>query len=166
MCGHSAHWALLMADLYNATGEEQYRRRAIQTMNYVTYHLQPNGSMLLSVNYELALYQFWFSNQTAPVLFLMNFLGSFPDLAPDGESHLLSYTSSINGISYNPSEISYKTSGISSDVLKINFLPKTITINGRSLPVADIKGSQGWKFDAKSNILRISHDSGLVVIKG
>jgi predicted GH43/DUF377 family glycosyl hydrolase len=47
MCGHSAHWASLMADLYNATGEEQYRRRAIQTMNYVTYHLQPNGSIEL-----------------------------------------------------------------------------------------------------------------------
>ena len=165
MCGHSAHWALLMADLYNATGEEQYRRRAIQTMNYVTYHLQPNGSMLLSVNYELALYQLWFSNQMAPVLFLMNFLGTFPDLAPDGENHLLSYTSSITSISYNQDDISYKTLGKSSDVLKINFLPKTVTIDGKSLPVTDINGEKGWNFDPKTNILRIYHDSGLVVIK-
>lgn len=165
MCGHSAHWASLMAVLYNATGEEQYRRRAVQTMNYVTYHLQPNGSMLLSVNYELELYQLWFSNQASSVLFLMDLLGNFPDLAASGESHMLSHTSMVNNISYNQNDISYKTIGKSSDVLKIAFIPKTVTINGKLLPVKDINSNAGWNFDPKTNVLHIYHDSGLVVIK-
>jgi hypothetical protein len=75
------------------------------------------------------------------------------------------YTSSINSISYNHNDISYKTTDKSSDVLKINFLPRTVTINGKSLTEKDIDKSTCWNYDPKTNILRVCHDSGLVVIK-
>lgn len=86
---HSAHWALLMADLYYATGDESYKERAVQTMNFVTYHLQPDGKILVGIDYEhesggWAFNQFWFSCHIMPNLYLMEFLALFPEYAKQG----------------------------------------------------------------------------------
>lgn len=80
MSVHSAHWALLMADLAKATGDSEYLRRATQTMNYVTYHLQPDGHILLDVDPEHEKWtwpfnQFWFSIHYGSVKMLIEFIG-------------------------------------------------------------------------------------------
>jgi len=81
---HSAHWALLMADLYFATGDESYKERAVQTMNFVTYHLQPDGKILVGVDHKhesggWAFNQFWFSCHMNSARYLMDFLELFPE---------------------------------------------------------------------------------------
>lgn len=76
---HSAHWAAMMLDMYRATGDGQFKRRAEQTMNYITYHLQPNGIMSLDVDYPnegqgMVFNQFWFSIHFGSTLFLLEYL--------------------------------------------------------------------------------------------
>ena len=79
MSVHSAHWAAMMRDMYRATGDSRFERRAAQTMNYITYHLQPNGIILLDVDYPnegrgMVFNQFWFSIHFGSTLFLLEYL--------------------------------------------------------------------------------------------
>lgn len=76
---HSAHWAAMMLEMYRATGDDRFRERAEQTMNYITYHLQPNGIILLDVDYpnegrRMVFNQFWFSLHFGSTLFLLEYL--------------------------------------------------------------------------------------------
>ena len=102
---HSAHWALLMADLYHATGDESYKNRAIQTMNFYTYHQQTDGRLLVGVDHKnekngWAFNQFWFSCHIIPNLYLMEFLTILPECARGGKKHILSVSSDITDIRY------------------------------------------------------------------
>ena len=79
MSVHSAHWAAMMMDMYRACGELSFKLRAEQTMNYVTYHLQPNGIMLIDLDYPnegqgMVFNQYWFSVHFGSMLFMLEFL--------------------------------------------------------------------------------------------
>ena len=75
---HSAHWASMMADFYRATGDETYRKRAIQTMNFVTYLQQANGRILVSAD---SYPYYWYSCDLGVDLYLLDFLEKFPEFS-------------------------------------------------------------------------------------
>lgn len=82
----SAHWALLRADLFYGTGDIPYKNRAVQTLNFLTCHLQPDERLLVGVDYKhesggWAFNQFWFSCHLSSDLYLMEFLDAFPEYA-------------------------------------------------------------------------------------
>ena len=163
---HSAHWAAMMADIYKVTGKEEYKRRALQTMNFVTYHLQPDGKILVGIDHEHEKYgwafnQFWFSCHIATTIFLIDILDFFPEMASDDKNHLLSYTAPVIEIQYLDKEIRYKTKHASDDVLKLNFKPSIISVNGKELQ----QDNNGWRFNDKTKLLRIAHVGGALIIK-
>jgi uncharacterized protein YyaL (SSP411 family) len=88
---HSAHWAVMMAELSLATGDAEYKRRAVQTMNFVTYHLQPDGRILVGLDHPhesggFAFNQYWFSCHMGTALMLIDFLKILPEIADLGVS--------------------------------------------------------------------------------
>ena len=158
---HSAHWAAMMANCYQATGDEQYRNRSIQTMNYVTYHLEPNNTILVGVNFA-AYPQWWYSCHFGVILYLLDFMKSFPEFSPDGETHLLNSTCGVQSISYEPGSISYKTLFQSHEMIKLSFIPQKVKVNGKSIPAKS--GMNGWIFNPKNKTMKIVHDGGVVEI--
>ena len=158
---HSGHWAMLGAELYEATGEEQYRRNALNTASYITYLLQPDNRIPVGRDWKEK--ELWYSCHFGPVLFLMELLGHFPECAPDGESHLLHASGAVQAIHYEPSKIVYSVDAPSRDVLRLAFIPSEIVVNGKLLPAGD--GTRtGWKLDPRTRVLRLVHEAGRVVI--
>ena len=158
---HSGHWAMLGAELYEATGEEQYRRNALNTASYITYLLQPDNRIPVGRDWKEK--ELWYSCHFGPVLFVMELLGHFPECAPDGESHLLQASGAVQAIHYEPSKIVYSVGAPSRDVLRLAFIPSEIVVNGKLLPAGD--GTRtGWKLDPRTRVLRLVHEGGSVVI--
>ena len=151
---HSAHWAAMMADLYHATGEERYRQRAIQTMNYVTYHLQPDNRIVIGFSYN----QWWYSGHFGSILYLLDFMANLPEMAPAGQNHLLQTSAGVRTIEYLDHAVLYKTSAAeSSDILKLAAAPKTILVDGS--PATD------WHYRGETGILRLHHKGKNVEIR-
>ena len=159
---HSAHWAAMIADLYHKTGDKQYRKRAIQTMNYVTYHLEPNNTILVGVDFE-SYPQWWFSCHFGVILNLLDFINSFPEFSPDDETHLLNSTCGIQAIIYNQKSLVYNTMFQSNELIKLSFIPKNVLLNGKILPAGN-KAGQGWKYDERTKLLTLSHKEGRIQI--
>ncbi|MCK5866629.1 MAG: hypothetical protein KAG87_15825, partial [Marinobacter adhaerens] len=67
---HSVHWAAMLMELAEATGDEEMRQRAIQTANYITYYLQPDNRIVVGFQYN----QWWYSCHTGVVLYLFDFV--------------------------------------------------------------------------------------------
>jgi hypothetical protein len=158
---HSGHWAMLGAELYEATGEERYRRNVLNTANYITYLLQPDNRIPVGRDWKEK--ELWYSCHFGPVLFLMELLGHFPECAPDGESHLLHASGAVQAIYYEPNRIVYSTDTPSQDVLRLAFIPSEIVVNGKLLPAGD-GTRRGWKLDPRTRVLRLVHEAGRVVI--
>jgi hypothetical protein len=159
---HSGHWAMLVAELFKATGEERYRKDALNTASYITYLLQPDNH--ISVGREWHERECWYSCHFGAVFFLLELVGYFPEAAPDGENHLLCGSAVVQTIRYEPNKVAYTTDGSSSDVLKLAFRPQEITVDGQPLAAGD-RGKKGWTFDAQTGILRLVHDAGRVLIR-
>jgi len=68
---HSLNWASALLKLAEASGDQNMRKRAIQTANYVTYYLQPDNRIVVGFNYN----QWWYSCHTGVILYLYDFLG-------------------------------------------------------------------------------------------
>ena len=132
---HSGHWAMLVADLYGATGEERYRQNALNTASYITYLLQPDNR--IPVGRGTAGKGVLDSCHFGAVLFLMELLGHLPEAAPDGENHLLRSSAAIRVIQYESGTVAYTTDSSSSDVLKLAFRPSEIKVNGLPLAAGD-----------------------------
>ena len=152
----------MMADLYRATDDQQYRNRAIQTMNYVTYHLEPNNTILVGVDFA-SYPQWWFSCHFGVILNLLDFMNSFPEFSPDGQTHLLNSTCGVKAIAYKPASLVYQTMFPSNEVVKLSFIPKKVLLNGKIL-TAGKKVGQGWKYDERTKVLTLSHKEGRIQI--
>lgn len=156
---HSAHWAAMLADLYHATGEKSYRDRAIQTMNFVTYLLQPNNLILISSTYP----QWWYSGHFITIYYFLDFINSFPEFAPDDETHLLNSTCGVKDIKYGNNLLSYSTMEKSEEKMKLSFIPGKIRLNGEALSEKNSKEGK-WAFDNKTKVLTLNHKEGLIEI--
>lgn len=163
MCVHTGHWAALLAQLYEVTGEAKYLAGMKNACAYITYHMQADNRICVGPELDKQGCSFWYSMQFACPYQLINLLAYMPEEAPDGENHLIKSSAVVQKIRYEPASVAYTTDAQSSDLLKLAFAPKTITVNGKELPAGDGVAT-GWKFDGKTSILRLSHIAGNVVI--
>jgi len=67
---HSLNWASMLADLARATKDDRLRQRSLQTANYITYYLQPDGRIVVGFAYE----QFWYSCHLGVILYLLDIM--------------------------------------------------------------------------------------------
>jgi hypothetical protein len=139
------------------TGDRRALRDARASLAYATYFARSDGLVSCCGGPGLSS-PYWFSDGYGDYLGAFNWaMGTLPELAPRGQSHLLSSTSVVQRISYARAGISYRTFGPSADVLRLSFRParvlagKRAAISLRPLPGADV-------------VLRIRHDARTVSI--
>lgn len=68
---HSGHWAMLLNDLYDATGQEQYRQRAVNTAAYITLLQQPDGRIPVGRDWDEQQGGWWYSCHFGALRYLM-----------------------------------------------------------------------------------------------
>jgi beta-lactam-binding protein with PASTA domain len=162
MGSHTSRYASINAQLYELTGDQAALEKAYRSFNWATYMCGSDGVVIdgPSVNHV-----WWTDGYGDYIKHFMEGLGSVPQWAPQGQSHLLRSTSVIRAIQYSATQITYQTAdGASQEVLRLNFTPQSVTADSFALPNRSDLTQEGWTFDSATGVMRIRHDSGTALV--
>jgi len=172
MPGHTARYCSVLADLYAFTGNEQYKRSAISSINGTTYMQSPYGifsTWIWNVNKKKksGLGRDWYSQHLYTVCHMMEVMAKLPQLAPDDQDHLLDSKVPVRTIAYAKGSVMFETALPSTAVLKLSFVPKRVKLNGKDLAAVQDLGqaAEGWSFNTKTRVLKIRHGKGKIKIQ-
>jgi hypothetical protein len=152
---HTARLAAVEALYFAKTGDAAYRDEAFRSFNWVTYFqgFPPNGETPWGQN------QWWFTDEFSDgPRRLMDGFWAIPAWAPADESHLLGSTSVVTRISYDKNAVTYSTfDADATDVLRLDFVPTSVTAGGRALSERTDLAGEGYTFDGTSRALTVHH---------
>ncbi len=151
---HSARLAAVEALYYAKTGDVAYKEAAYRTYNWVTYFqgLSADAHAPFST-------QWWFTDEFAdgPRRMMDGFWG-IPEWAPADESHLVGSLSVVTRIAYGGGSVTYSTfDDESTDVLRLDFSPDSVTVGGKAIARRKDLEQQGYTFDDTTYVLSIRH---------
>jgi hypothetical protein len=151
---HSARLAAVEALYYARTGDAAYKEAAYRTYNWVTYFqgLSADAHAPFST-------QWWFTDEFAdgPRRMMDGFWG-IPEWAPADESHLVGSLSVVTKIAYGAGSVTYSTfDDESTDVLRLDFSPDSVTVGGKAIARRKDLEQQGYTFDDTTHVLSIRH---------
>jgi len=144
---------------YEVSGAATYRDRAYRCLAYNTYMMQSSGQ---SSDGPTDTVGHWWSDcyGEAPRMYYYA-MGAVPEWAPPGENHLLRSSSVVTSILYTNDGISYTTFEASStETFRLGFTPRSVRVNGSSLPQRSDLSYPGWVFTATNGVLRVRHATG------
>jgi hypothetical protein len=152
---HTARLAAVEALYYAKTGDAAYKDAAFRSYNWVTYF----QGLSRDAHAPYA-EQWWFTDEFADgPRRMMDAFWAVPEWAPADESHLLGSSSVVTKISYGKGSVTYSTyDAQSSDVLRLDFVPDSVTANGKPLGRRKDLEGPGFTFDDSTRVLRIRHD--------
>jgi len=171
MPGHTARYCLALAELYNVTGEEAVKRKALSGIHALTYMQSPAGlfgTFFQLVNEKQPGRQRsdWYSQHLYTVCHVLEAMPSLPQIVPNGQDHLLGSGAFVHEIRYLPGQIRYETIAPARTVLKLSFAPKAVYAGKRELPkVKEVSERKGWSFDPATRLLTIRHDAGQISVE-
>jgi hypothetical protein len=154
---HTSRLAAVEALYFAKTGDESYREAAFRSFNWVTYFQGLPGKAHAPWGEN----QWWFTDEFSDgPRRLMDAFWAVPEWAPADESHLVGSSSVVTKISYGKGSVTYSTfDPQSTDVLRLDFAPDSVTADGR--PLARAKAlpttGSGFTFDDATHVLRIRH---------
>jgi len=151
---HSARLAAVEGLYYAKTGDVAYKEAAYRTYNWVTYFQGlPGGA---HAPYST---QWWWTDEFSDgPRRMMDAFWAVPEWAPADESHLLGSLSAVTKISYGESSVTYSTfDAESTDVLRLDFAPGSVTAGGKHLQRRQDLAAEGFTFDEGTHVLRIHH---------
>jgi hypothetical protein len=153
---HSSRLAAVEALYYAKTGDIDYKQAAYRTYNWVTYF-----QGLPAAAHAPFSTQWWFTDEFADgPRRMMDAFWAVPEWAPADESHLLGSLSVVTKIAYGAGRVTYSTfDADSTDVLRLNFVPDSISVGGRPISRRDDLQREGYTFDEKTRTLSIHHTS-------
>jgi hypothetical protein len=161
---HTARLAAVEAFYFAKTGDAAYKEAAYRSYNWVTYFQGlPGGAHAPFTG------QWWFTDQFSDgPRRLMDAFWAVPEWAPSAESHLLGGLSPVTKIAYRRGSVTYSTfDGDATEVLRLAFVPESVTSGGRPLPRRQDLDAAGYTFDDATHVLRVHHvDSRDVDIQG
>jgi len=161
---HSARLAAVEAFLYAKTGDARYKEAAYRTYNWVSYFQGlPGGAHAPYTG------QWWWTDEFSDgPRRMMDAFWAVPEWAPQDESHLLGSLSAVTKIAYGAGSVTYSTfDAESTDVLRLDFVPQSVTAAGRPLARRQDLREEGFVFDEATRVLRIHHVlSGDIDIQG
>ncbi len=163
MGGHAIHWATMIADLYRTSGDEKERWEVVQAMNFLTYLIQPDNRIVVGADHGLRHPQgapYWYSGQFSCVAFFLETLAAVPELATDGETHLLRAAGEVETIEYGDKSVTYSTDAAGTDVLKLAFTPDEVQAGSVLL-----QRGKDWEFDEQSHLMRVTRGPGRVTVQ-
>ena len=153
----AARLAAVEALYYARTGDVAYKEEAYRTYNWVTYF---QG---LSAGCPRPIFstQWWFTDEFADgPRRMMDAFWAVPEWAPADESHLLGSLSVVTKIAYGAGQVTYSTfDADSTDVLRLDFVPDSITVGGKTISRRSDLEREGFTFDEKTHALSIRHTS-------
>jgi hypothetical protein len=172
MPGHTARYCLALADLYAVTRDEQVKRRALSGINALTYMQSPAGlfrTFFHSVNAKQAKANRpnWYSQHLYTVCHVLEAMPALPELAPNGQDHLLGCEVFAREVRYAPSQVRFETIAPSRTVLKLSFVPKTVRAGSHELDAekqSPTDDRAGWAFDPATRLLTIRHGTGPIEV--
>jgi hypothetical protein len=153
---HSARLAAVEALFYAKTGDASYKEAAYRTYNWVTYFQGlPGGA---HAPYST---QWWWTDEFSDgPRRMLDAFWAVPEWAPADESHLLGSLSAVTKIAYAANSVAYSTfDPESTDVLRLDFTPESVTAGGKALTSRHDLSGEGYTFDGKTRVLRIRHTS-------
>jgi len=152
---HTSRLAAVEALYFAKTGEAAYKEEAFRSYNWVTYFqgMPPDAHAPFST-------QWWFTDQFADgPRRLMDAFWAVPEWAPADESHLLGSQSVVTKIAYGKGSVTYSTFDDSStDVLRLLFVPDSVSAGGRKLVRRGDLKLEGYTFNDGTRVMRIRHD--------
>ena len=164
MGSHTARYGSLCALWYEKTGYPWYKDEAYRFLNFATYMTLPDGFVAVGPNWPGA----WFSDGYSDyVRHFADAMAAVPEWAPKGENHLLSSTSAVQNIKYEPNEISFSTFDNESKViLRTKSKPKSIRVNGVTLQFEKVLGENSWTWMplADGGVLRLNYSKGNKIV--
>jgi hypothetical protein len=118
---------------YAVSGDENYREKALRSLNWVTYCSDSTG-MAFESPVSKGILSWWSDSYgECPRMFYQAFAG-MPELAPPGEDHILYSPGILRDVKYSCNKISYAvSSGEGSEYLRVSFKPLLITLNGNAI---------------------------------
>jgi hypothetical protein len=152
---HTSRLAAIEALYFAKTGEAAYKEEAFRSYNWVTYFqgMPPDAHAPFST-------QWWFTDEFADgPRRLMDGFWAVPEWAPADESHLLGSHSVVTKIAYGKGSVTYATFDDSStEVLRLLFVPESVSAGGRKLARRGDLKQEGYMFDDATRVMRIRHD--------
>jgi hypothetical protein len=163
------NWSMMSAEFFLATGEEKYRSTTVEGVRMVTkYGLKPDGRTHNTV-LGGRIYGdggSWYSLTSPVVRYLYQDMGCLPELAPDGETHLLRTSTQIRRIVYGRRRIAYTSLPNSVDLLKLAGPPMRVTAGGTTLAMSTgLASANGYLYNPKSHVLLVRHARPDVVVE-
>ena len=157
MGSHTSRYASVVARWAELTSDAAARDKAFRSFNWATYMCRENG--VVNDQPTVAHAGIWFSDGYGDYIrHFMAGVGSFPEWAPAGQSHILRSSSIVNHVEYGVNRIAYTTfDGGSTEVLRLAFEPIRVTAQGETLEKRSDLDSPGWTFDSTARVLRIRH---------
>ncbi len=151
---HSARLAAVEAFYYAKTGDLAYKEEALRTFSFVTYFQGLPGAA-----HAPFFNQWWFTDEFADgPRRMMDAFWAIPEWAPADESHLLGSDAVVTDIHYAAGRVSYATfDAQSTDVLRLDFVPDSITADGVALRARGDLAQDGYVFDGGSRTLYVRH---------
>jgi hypothetical protein len=153
---HTARLAAVEAWFYAKTEEAAYKEEAFRSFNWVTYFQGLSGAAHAPFTD-----QWWFTDEFSDgPRRMMDAFWAVPEWAPADESHLLGSSSPVTNISYGKGSVTYSTFDAKSlDVLRLNFDPATVAIDGHPLQERQALDHEGFTYDKSTRVLRILHET-------
>src|SRR5580704_13398343 len=151
---HSSRLAAVEALYYAKTGDAAYKEAAYRTYNWVTYFQGLSASAHAPFST-----QWWFTDEFSDgPRRMMDAFWAVPEWAPADESHLLGSLSAVTKIAYGRGSVTYSTfDNESTDVLRLNFVPDSVTVGGQPISRRKDLAEQGYTFEDKTHVLSIRH---------
>lgn len=146
MGSHTSRYASILAMLAARTGDRAAKEKAFRSFNWASYMCRENGM----VNVGPVDQSIWFTDGYGDYIrHFLTGMGSFPEWAPNNETHLLRSASAVTEITYEPSSVRYRAwPGDLDEVAKLAFRPARVTIDG-----VDAAGS--WKYNPATHVLTL-----------
>lgn len=169
MAGHTARYCLALAELYRATGDVAVKKRALSGLNAITF-MQSEAGLFRTHFYDTktksekdpATAPNWYSQHLYTVCHMLESMAAFPEIAPDGQDHILGFSTALRKVRYAPGAVSYAAALPTTTAIKLSTAPKSVQVGGRAL--AQGGRDNGWSFDAATRVLTVRHAAGDVVV--
>ncbi|HUT52204.1 MAG TPA: hypothetical protein VM658_02325 [bacterium] len=151
---HTARYASLCAMWHAAGGGPEWREDALRSFALATYLSRGDGIVIFSI----ADPDVWFSDGYFDyVPHFLDGMGALPELAPEGEDHLLSSSTIIREVRYQPGRIEYEAfDAEGTETLRLSFIPRRVMAEGREMELraGEGAGAGAW-FDPALGALRV-----------
>jgi len=181
---HTACYCSLLCTVYEVKASEDLRKMVVSGINSCTWAQIRNGAIMTwlhlpqrdpkSQKFDFTKWldalgkqdDTWYSIHIGTLLYVFDAMAAFPEIAPEGEDHVLGFETPPRNVRYEKGKVSFSASRPSCTTLKLSFEPASVKLAGKDLPRREMLSADaaGWTFDKSGALLKIRHEAGGVVV--